>query len=376
MAKHTTNKSIKITKDILIPTFSKGFCKVGFLFGAGTSFEAGYPLMANLTNSVLSQLEPSDLNIIQTAIENYNNEFLTKYNIKTNVPDIEQLINMVCSLKTSCNGYYNTCRNLECKIKDLIYQNLKGVSNPNLKYHIKFLKYIKNKIGSNYNPFWIFTTNYDLLFELAAAHVKVPLENGFSGTILRYFDIDSFKRINGYLSSYSNNRCVPFNKYNIAHIKLCKLHGSLSWYQDNTLEIIETFNDSLITDTHKKIMIYPEKNKSDETLAKPYDKLFALASNVIGNEVNYIVSSGYSFRDEHINDRLIIPKLESGNVRIMALFETAPECINKFKKYNSFNYITKSSAYIDGYMYDNYPNDLWKFSKFVEFITSQESLNE
>lgn len=366
MAKEDT---IEITKDMLIPTFSKGFCKVGFLFGAGTSYEAGYPLMKGLTDTVISMLDEHDMNIIKTALENHNNEFDTTYDVTNNIPDIELLIDMICNLKTGSRGYFDACRKLEYKIKDLIHQSLKDVERPNLEYHLKFLNYIKDKIGSNHNPFWIFTTNYDLLFELAAAHVKLPLENGFSGTVLRYFDMDCFKRVKGVLGPSRSRHSVPFIPHNSAHIKLCKLHGSLSWYQANTHEIIETFSDSLVPDSHKKVMIYPERNKVDETLVTPYDKLFSLASNVIGDEVCYIVSCGYSFRDEHINDRLIIPKLASGKVRIVALFEAAPECVENLKKYSAFNYITKSSAYIDGQMYDDFPNDLWKFSKFVEFMT-------
>lgn len=39
----SAKKSFTLTKEILIPTISKGFAHVGFLFGAGTSYEAGYP---------------------------------------------------------------------------------------------------------------------------------------------------------------------------------------------------------------------------------------------------------------------------------------------------------------------------------------------
>ncbi len=83
----SAKKSFTLTKEILIPTISKGFAHVGFLFGAGTSYEAGYPLMSGLTKIVASKLGPNDIGIIETAIEKFNKESDIKYNIKYNIND-------------------------------------------------------------------------------------------------------------------------------------------------------------------------------------------------------------------------------------------------------------------------------------------------
>lgn len=115
-------------------------------------------------------------------------------------------------------------------------------------------------------------------------------------------------------------------------------------------------------------MIYPEKKKLDETLSHPYDKLFTYANNIIGNEVKYLITSGYSFRDEHINDRLLLPKLKNGSLRIFALLEKELDSINVFKDCPSFNYLTMNSLHLNGKIYE-LENSLWKFSELVKFIT-------
>jgi hypothetical protein len=359
---------LNLTKESLIPTFSQGFGGVGFLFGAGTSHEAGFPLMNGLTSNVALHLKDADKQIIETALNSYNAAHGTIYN--GTLPDVEVLLDIIRSQRNA-NGYYDRCYNLESKIKELICNNLMSINQPNVEHHVKFLNYIKGKIGINHIPFWIFTTNYDLLFEVASACCKISLENGFCGTVLRYFDPDCLKRIRGDFGRQQKKGTIPFEPHKEAHIKLYKLHGSLSWYENDKQDFFEIFDSSLILESHKKTMIYPEHTKLDNTLAAPFDNLFTLSNKVIGSDVKYLVSCGYSYRDKHINDRLIIPKLKSGDLRIFALFETEPDCISELKEYRSFNYLTKDIVYIDGKTYE-FQNNLWKFSQFVEFITQKE----
>ncbi len=244
---------------------------------------------------------------------------------------------------------------------------MRNIKNPDLEYHLKFLKFIKNRIGLNHTPFWIFTTNYDLLFELASAQCKLSIENGFCGTVQRYFDIDSLKRIEGHFGIQSKKGQIPFEPVKKAHLKLCKLHGSLSWYETDENNVMEIFDSSYTLPEYKDVMIYPQHKKLDDTLSYPYEKLFVYANDVIGKEVQYIVSCGYSYRDVHINDRLLIPKLQNGSLRIFALFETKPNYIEQLEKYPAFNYLTRDKIHIGG-KDASMPNNLWKFSEFVKFI--------
>lgn len=363
----SAKKPFTLTKEILIPTISKGFAHVGFLFGAGTSYEAGYPLMSGLTKIVASKLSPNDIGIIETAIDKFNKESDIKYNINDKFPDVEILLNMISDLK-AISGYYTVSYNLEQKLRKVIYETLKNVQNPNLEYHVKFLDFLKNRIGINSIPFWIFTTNYDLLFELASSNCKLNIENGFCGISRRFFDLDCLTRIQGYYKPQKIRRMIPFEEHKEAHLKLCKLHGSLSWYKNSENDVLELCDSSLVPPDYHEVMIYPERKKLDDTLAHPYDKFFVYANNILGNNVKYLLSSGYSYRDEHINDRLLLPKLRNGNLRIFALFETEPDCIKPLKDFSSFNYLTKDYIHFNGETIE-YKNELWKFSKFINYIT-------
>lgn len=75
-------KKLKFEKVNIIPTINNGLSNVGFLFGAGTSFEAGYPLMSGLTTTVFSKLDDNDKGIIETAINFHNEANQTKFNIE------------------------------------------------------------------------------------------------------------------------------------------------------------------------------------------------------------------------------------------------------------------------------------------------------
>ena len=198
-------------------------------------------------------------------------------------------------------------------------------------------------------------------------YAKMPLRNGFEGCGARYFDINRIKLRTGKVTPAARNT-GRFEEYKEPYMNLIKLHGSISWYKmsNNCCEIFE--KDQLKGD-YKRILIHPQSTKMAQTLEEPYDQLFNYANSVIGHDCKYLVTCGYSYRDKHINDRLLIPKLGTGSLRIFALFENEPENIDSLKAYgHAFNYLSKEKLHLDGIDYD-YPNELWKFSNFVDFIS-------
>jgi len=60
---------------------------MGFLFGAGTSLYAGYPLSKNLTANVIEALSDSEKEILGTILEREN---LSIEN-QEEIPDIEKI---------------------------------------------------------------------------------------------------------------------------------------------------------------------------------------------------------------------------------------------------------------------------------------------
>ena len=68
--------SVKIAD--IFPNVNIGLSQIGFLFGAGSSLCAGYPLTKELTVQVLAQMRKDDLDTIKELLERENLEFSPK----------------------------------------------------------------------------------------------------------------------------------------------------------------------------------------------------------------------------------------------------------------------------------------------------------
>lgn len=278
-------------------------------------------------------------------------------NISKGEPDIELLSDIINRAKAS-GGYVGIDLLLE-SIRTHIVDVINDVASPNLDYHLKFLKGLKKLMLHRNESVWIFTTNYDLVFELGASIAKIPIYNGFEGIAQRFFDIERIELAYGKINSASR-RFEPFNE---PHIKLVKLHGSVSWFKEGD-DVTESF---LPDKTDNRCMILPKRTKVTETLDYPYDKLFRYASSVIGKQCKFIVSCGYSYRDEHINDILFTPKLRNNSLRVFALSKDETPEILKLKTHPSFHYMVSDKLHYMGKDFSG-SYDLWDFKKFVELF--------
>jgi hypothetical protein len=194
------------------------------------------------------------------------------------------------------------------------------------------------------------------VLETAAALAGVRIENGFAGSTTRFFDIGQFGQAHG---SSDGHRFTP---YPGLIVKLIKLHGSLSWAPHGGL-LVEQHPDSLGATT-MRTMVLPRRKKVMDTLNPPYDQLFAQASRVIGGECKYLVSCGYSFSDEHINQVVLLPALRSGRCRLTALCDIEPGGLADFKP------MPTVSAAFSTHAWSNLAatpdtTDLWRFSNFA-----------
>ncbi len=336
----------------ILPNANTGLSQIGFFFGAGSSFTAGYPLTFQLTIDVLKRLSPDQVKLIEKILET---ESIT-LNITEGTPDIEFLSDKINKAKAS-GGYVGIDPLIE-SIRKHIVDVINEVKSPNLEYHVNFFKGLKKLMSHRNESVWIFTTNYDLVFELAASIAKIPIYNGFEGIAQRFFDIERIELTYGKINS--NRRFEPFNE---PCIKLVKLHGSTSWVKDGE-NVFESFSSENEID---KCMILPQRTKVTETLESPYDKLFRYAASVIGRQCKFIVSCGYSYRDEHINDILFVPKLRSNSLRIFALSKDETPEIIKLKEFPCFQYLVSDKLHYNGKETIG-SFDQWDFKKFVELF--------
>ena len=82
---------MNITLNDFFPNSNTGLSQIGFLFGAGSSFAAGYPLTKELTISVLEELNPKEIKLIESILKEEQEDF----DKSKGIPDIELLSDLL-----------------------------------------------------------------------------------------------------------------------------------------------------------------------------------------------------------------------------------------------------------------------------------------
>lgn len=143
---------------------------------------------------------------------------------------------------------------------------------------------------------WVFTTNYDLFNETALDYLGLPYANGFSGFVQRRFNPATFRLALAEQLDISNRRWTAVDGF----IYLAKLHGSISWTEDD--HGLFPIRESVPPRGGQRILIYPTPAKQRASLSSPYSDLFREFQMQIVQEQSILFTLGYSFGDEHINN--------------------------------------------------------------------------
>ena len=325
----------------------------GFLFGAGTAVEAGYPMMPQLTREVIAALTADQRIVLDEVLSPIG----TTYDDIAATPNIEELSDLVIAHWT--NSGHAKFSNLETRLRELILERLLAVKSPNLDNHCRFFEALRKRAFGFPACVWIFTTNYDLLIETAAARVGVSVENGFTGTTERYFNPEQFGACHGIRSG------SRFSQHNNLTIKLVKLHGSISWITESA-KFYER-HPAAIEFGSNRVMVLPRRKKVMDTLVPPYATLFQQASRALGRDCKYLVSCGFSFSDEHINQQLLLPVMQANKCRLFALSKEESAGLAAFKPLPNFSAAFEDHAHLNGSA-DSSTTNAWKFSEFVRLF--------
>jgi hypothetical protein len=139
-------------------------------------------------------------------------------------------------------------------------------------------------------------------------------------------------------------------KWNVidSFIYLFKIHGSVNWVEveetNKLFKVQELQNVSFdFLNNKKNLMIYPSPIKQNASLGSPYSDLFREFQKRITQNQSILITMGYSFGDEHINN-LIYQALTIPTFRLVVFSDTvyensdgvekARENIEKLKKLN------------------------------------------
>ena len=344
---------MSLTLSQLFPGIETGLNRIGFLFGAGTSKEAGYPLMGDLTKTVVSNLHP----VLKTTLDEILTAKGLTYNPAAGTPNIEILSDLVTEyFVTTQEPKYG---DLESDIRKLKVDVILSVTDPDLTHHVRFLEALKRRAHGTSSTVTILTTNYDVLFELAAGEVGVRVETGFDGPLRRQFDPTVFDLVRG---TVDKKRFTPRSEL---HVNIIKLHGSVSWLKHGG-RVFESGLD-LRSVTPERALVLPRRRKVMDTLVEPFDQLFTRASRTLGANCQFVVACGFSFSDKHINDQLIVPKLSAGKIRLTALCGEEPDCLGELKKFPPFHAGFPTNCYVD-HKDTGTGTDLWKFSALARLL--------
>jgi hypothetical protein len=342
-----------LTIEDFVPKTRQSIDGVGFLFGAGASFEAGYPLVSGLTHQVIGALATSERAQVDEILASLG----TSYDHEKCTPNIEEIADHVTEYHTNSGTPHSA--QLREKLRDLVREAITSIENPDIAHHLRFLEGLRRRSFSRPTRVHIITTNYDLLFEQAASQLGIRLVNGFSGSVFRFFSEKEFSLTHGELKS------SRFHPDASLTINLIKLHGSVSWFADG--EDIRELDPYRIDANALRCMVLPRRTKVIETLRRPYDRLFAVCTNVLGGSCSYLVSSGFSFSDQHINDTLIMPKVEGAGINLTNFCVTEPATLGSVRTRPNITHICADKKIIGGRETVE-ASELWKFSEFVKLF--------
>lgn len=151
----------------------------------------------------------------------------------------------------------------------------------------------------------LFTTNYDLCFEIAAARIGLPVIDGFSFSIPPRFQPEVFDYDIVTTSSYSKEPdFVP------RLLRLFKLHGSVDWHlQDAT--IIKK------SDTDSPVLIYPRVGKYASSYSPPFLEIMSRLQGLLRQRNVGVLSVCCGFNDLHIAEPILAAVKSNASLRMV-----------------------------------------------------------
>jgi hypothetical protein len=131
----------------------------------------------------------------------------------------------------------------------------------------------------------VFTPNYDLLVEQAFEAHKIPYFDGFVGARQAFFDLASVE-----------SDILPAR-----WARLWKLHGSINWWRTTAEEVVRKSAKG----GGDRQMIYPSHLKYDQSRRLPYLAMLDRLRDFLGRGQAVVVTCGYSFADQHLNEVIV-----------------------------------------------------------------------
>jgi hypothetical protein len=187
--------------------------------------------------------------------------------------------------------------------------------------------------------------------------------NGFTGGITKFFNPTIFNYAIAEKMDLSQSKWSVIDNF----FYLYKIHGSVNWIEtniENKLFKVQEIQDPTfdILKDKETIMIHPTPLKYNASLGSPYSDLFREFQRKLMANNNILVTIGYSFNDEHINN-LIFQAFTIPSFRLIIIGEPTEN-----SKIGELLKLDDSRIWIIGGKKDTDTQPLHFFKRFVEEI--------
>ncbi len=330
----TYDDKIKVVKKEIAKVLESR--NLSFLIGSGcSSGKGGIPTMKELAQrfyNAASENKSEDLK--KLCLNNEVETILLKLNIgykkEPFINNLETLLATLYSLRyyyqqIGTKDEFDDVEKIIAHTKNYILYQCLNLDNKDDDFEVQNnYKNFYRKLSlrdSNLPKPNIFTTNYDLYSEKAMDELGITYANGFSGFIERYFNPSIFNY------ALAEQMDISSFKWNVidSFIYLFKIHGSVNWVEveeSNKLFKIKELQEVSFQflKTQLNVMIYPSPIKQNASLGTPYSDLFREFQRRIAQNQSVLVTMGYGFSDEHINN-LIYQALTIPTFRLIVFSE-------------------------------------------------------
>jgi hypothetical protein len=266
------------------------------LAGSGCSLSARGPSMHDLWNGAVGE-EPTEA---AKATARKVNHDLSDQNIEVFLSRVEAFLQV---------RQDNDVRDFLDSSKQVILDKCSEFLDPDkLGAHKTFLHRLSRRRVRD-QRLRVFTTNYDLCFERAAAELGGVALDGFSFTAPRRYD----PRFFGYDIIRRPRTGDDLGHYLEGVFLLYKLHGSVNWARSEDGTIHEKDKPT----PAEACLIYPATGKYQQSFIQPHLESTAQYLAAVREPNTCLLAVGFGFNDDHLTEPLLAAVQSNPHLRLI-----------------------------------------------------------
>lgn len=268
------------------------------LAGSGCSRSAGGPSMLDLWNRAVGE-EPTE-DAKGTAAKVHHD--LADKNIEALLSRVEAFLQV--NQDEAVSGFLNSSQQV------ILDQCSTFLDPGKLNDHETFLHRLSRRRVRD-SRLKVFTTNYDLCFERAAAALGGVALDGFSFIAPRRYD----PRFFGYDIIRRPRSGDDLGQYLEGVFLLYKLHGSVNWAKDADRTIYEKGKPT----PAEACLIYPARGKYQQSFVQPHLESMAQYLSAMREPNTCLLTLGFGFNDDHLAEPLLSAVQSNPHLRVIVV---------------------------------------------------------